>query len=762
MDGRDTAALYLESIGSMYSRSLDHDYTRVLALQPGKANDPLECQIRDVSALAKASYDAISYVWGSQDATESIRCTTEDDGEQVDLPLTRSAAGALRAVRKTDKERLVWIDCICISQTSKEEKAAQVAMMDIIFANAGTVLIWLGVDEKGQSVAAADHAGRIHECFGDETRNRWRESRETVVFKPIDPVARQSCYDGLESVLPLFECELFWRLWCVQELALAKQPIIYWGSVVLDWQVVLSIAAFIETRAPLSVAHTGYAGVHNVIMLECLREQVRGQGLIKRVPFSRLLSLTRLHGVTEPHDRIFSLLGLDLQLLDSRDLANVQYADWWRNGDRSLHFELHIVPLMQPLVTPDYSQGIDRLYLSTAMALLTRERNLHLLSFVQHEAQAGQGDLPSWVPQWHVNKHRLITQFDLFPDSPIYVSLRAALGKSNIESDVCMEGEPDRSNMLAGGAPLDEFVVDADGTLRTQGLLLDTVAKSCSHLRFDADPGHPWLETLHDWYRIVSAWFEQDVQRSLLNVPQDQFDDKVFRMFYEILLGGHFRAKDVFLGLRTERESFRVSFRSGSTASANLFPTTRAFVTQMCRSRTLFLTDGGQLGIGPQCLEPGDCVCFLAGAAIPLLLRPCSSADVVHRHWILVGETYINELVGASLDHGSAEGLEAFPEDDELTQTVLSPLAAAPREQSFLETLEAARVDRAFAMFSNYTMSSTEWGQIYYSDLGKIEVRPPSQKQDSQTLFTSSGRVTSGDPGATDARSYKRMQFNIR
>lgn len=734
-----------QSTDHVYSTPLDENQIRIVALQPGKGNDTLECQIRLVDARAETSYDAISYVWGSQDTTEVIRCTTNGDGRQVDLPLTRNAADALRAVRKADGVRLVWIDCLCISQTSNAEKAAQVGMMDNIFANATTVLIWLGADDKRQAGAAAEIATLIHECFEDETRYGVGYPEETVAVKQIGSVLRQKCYDELGSVLPLFECEWFWRLWCVQELALAKQPVIFWGPIVLTWEVVLTATAFIEGRAQLSIAHTGYAGVHNVIMLESLREQA-ADWKIRRVPFSRLLSLTRLHGVTEPCDRIFSLLGLDRQLNINSDVGIAQQVeDWWRDGGHASGFSFPTMPETQSLVIPDYSQGIDNLYLSTAKALLTRERNLHLLSFVQHEAQAGQGSLPSWVPQWHINKHRLVTQFDLLPDHPIYASLRATLARSVIDVE-------SGANLLAGGASLDSFVVNYDNVIRTQGLLLATILKSCTNAAFTADPGYRWLETLRAWYQSVSAWFAQNCRPDHSDAPQDQPNDKVFRVFYATLLGGHFRAKDVFLGLRTELESFKASVRSGSTDDTNLFPTTRAFVTQICRSRTLFLTDAGQLGIGPQCLEPGDCVCFLAGAAVPLILRPREVAEGAHRPWILVGETYVNQLAG--------EGIEPLDsdEDDELARNLPSTPAETP---TFLKTLGSARVDRSYTMFSNIGFVLGLSGQLYYSDLGKIEIRRADGNWNLHTSYVPSGSAIVGDSGAVNARSYERIQFNI-
>jgi hypothetical protein len=739
------AAMTMISIDNVYSKPLNNNQIRVLALRQGEGDQPLECRVCLVDVLrGKASYDAISYVWGRQDTPEVIRCSMDGFGGEVELPLTRSAADALRAVRLVDGVRLIWIDSTCISQASGDEKAAQVAMMDSIFANAAAVLVWLGADEDGRSVAVADMAGRIQECFKEERLQKfyYGYSVNTPAVEAMDPVLLQSCYDGVGVMLPLFECEWFWRLWCVQELALAQQPRIHWGSIVLTWDAVLAMADFVEARAQLDVAHTGYAGIHNVIMLECLREQVRDED-VRRIPFSRLLSLTRRHGVTNPCDRIFSLLGLDRRLsMTWRDRANEQKPDSQR---------------LQPLVNPDYSQGIDGLYLSTAKALLAREFNLHLLSFVQHGAHAGQGNLPSWVPQWHINEHRLITQFDLLTDHPAHASLVAALENSTMDakSAVCTACELSRSKV----------VVSDDGTLHTQGLLLATVAKSCSGAEFTADSDHPWLETLREWYQSASAWIAQDVMSSAMNTTPDRHEDVLFGMFYRTILGGHFRARDVFLGLRKEFDAFKSALRLGGVHDdADLFPTTQAFVTQICRSRTLFLTNNGRLGIGPQCLQPGDCVCFLAGAAVPLILRQRSGPDVAHRRWFLVGETYVDKLADTTVSGEAAEGAEALhcPEDDESMTNKLLP---TPKHQSFLDVLGLARSDRRHKMESNMVMNS-EWGQVYYSDLGKIETRRPASRRPPPVhtiTIDASGRfVAEETPKATtNVRSCERMQFCI-
>jgi hypothetical protein len=685
---------------TIYAKPLEWGHIRVLALQPGEGNDPLECQIHIVDVVGgEISYEAISYVWGHPDKPEVISCIVDDNHTRVDLPITQNAAGALQAVRKARRERLLWIDLICISQTSSAEKTAQVALMDNIFANATTVLVWLGADDGERSAAAARATTLIHK----QLKREMQAYRPFGVKKRADSEARQRCYDQVGTALPLFECEWFWRLWCVQELALARQSLIYWGSTVLKWKAILTTAAFIQSQAQLQVAHMGVAGVYNVVMLEALRKQISsaqefGQEKEPRdMPFSRLLSLTRLHGVTEPCDRVFSLLGLDsrLSISDSELYEQERMHSRWLRSDRA---ERPSWQVRQPLVIPDYSQSIDSIYLSTAKALLTRERNLHLLSFVQHDADVGHGDLPSWVPRWHVNKHRLISQLDLIPGHPVYTFLENALAKSTF--DESLESRATSADPRSP-TPRERNAVDSDGTLNVEGLLLSSVTKVCSDVTFTAERSHQWLATLRHWFRYVSTWFAHHDKSERSELPLSELDDVIFHMFHRTLLGGHFRAEELFMGLRNELTAFRTLLFSEGTDATNCCPITEAFVSQICRSRTLFLTDGGQLGIGPQCLRSGDSICFLEGAAILLLLRARPDTEMAYRRWLLVGETYVDGLTPVTDSYAAGENFETLHstkarfsnealhtnEDDKATRSLLH-IPRTVKQKSFLRALE--------------------------------------------------------------------------
>ena len=262
------------------------------------------------------------------------------------------------------------------------------------------------------------------------------------------------------------------------------------------------------------------------------------------------------------------------------------------------------------------------------------------MSFVQHQAEVGDLGLPSWVPQWHVNNHRLITQFDLLSGHPISDALDAIWLRSQAPSHY----PPGALHTYDGS-----FHISEDCILQVDGLLLGTVSANCSEATFVHANGDEWISTLRNWFHGVVSWYTGDRNGHIDSDSEDQVRDVAFRVFYRTIFGGHLRHRDIFHNIRRECEAFRSLLCLSGTESTDCCPTTHAFVTQICRNRKLFFTTDGQLGIGPKCVQPGDAIFSLSSAAIPLLLRP--RPQVVHR-WALLGEVYVNGMVSNSDDYG--------------------------------------------------------------------------------------------------------------
>ena len=185
--------------------------------------------------------------------------------------------------------------------------------------------------------------------------------------------------------------------------------------------------------------------------------------------------------------------------------------------------------------------------------------------------------------------------------------------------------------------------------LQVEGLLLATVSTECSEAVFADVAGEAWLFTLRQWLQDVVSWYMSGDKNHTDSPSEDQARDVAFRVFYRTILGGTLRHREVDRDIRSECEAFRsLLFLTGKN-STDCCPTIQAFVTQICRSRRLFLTTDGQLGIGPDYVQPGDGIFALSSAAVPLLLR---LRPHEYCRWESLGEVYVNGMVSSSDDYG--------------------------------------------------------------------------------------------------------------
>ncbi|RSL51435.1 hypothetical protein CEP54_011426 [Fusarium duplospermum] len=121
---------------------LPKDYIRLLWLMPHENKDaPIQCQLFDYllpgSRGGTHLYEALSYVWGSPEKTQSIFTPTGC------LVITENLHAALSRLRDGSLPRIVWADAVCINQDDTGERDRQVENMAKIYAKASRVIVWL-------------------------------------------------------------------------------------------------------------------------------------------------------------------------------------------------------------------------------------------------------------------------------------------------------------------------------------------------------------------------------------------------------------------------------------------------------------------------------------------------------------------------------------------------------------------------------------------------------------------------------------------
>jgi hypothetical protein len=111
---------------------------------------------------------------------------------------------------------VIWIDAICINQSSDRERNRQVTNMTMIYEQATEAVVWLGLAFEDSDLAIQ----LVHELY------QHHESTEWITERFSNPDMKQK----LESLADLFERNYWRRIWIVQELTVAKEIVFYCGD----------------------------------------------------------------------------------------------------------------------------------------------------------------------------------------------------------------------------------------------------------------------------------------------------------------------------------------------------------------------------------------------------------------------------------------------------------------------------------------------------------------------------------------------------
>jgi len=136
---------------------LSHGEIRVLEVAPGDGDDIVKCRMKRISLVNSPvpKYETISYCWGPPRDSSTIKL----EGRQIRVPASSEAA--VRRMRLNDRPRVLWIDAICIDQSSTTERSAQVAFMATVYSTAKHNLIYLGEDDDDMAERAVKALGDV-------------------------------------------------------------------------------------------------------------------------------------------------------------------------------------------------------------------------------------------------------------------------------------------------------------------------------------------------------------------------------------------------------------------------------------------------------------------------------------------------------------------------------------------------------------------------------------------------------------------------
>ena len=205
---------------------------RLLYLESGSGNTPLKAYLKSYRLGDQSYYESLSYAWGERDLTKLL---IVDDHE---FKISKNLHTILLQLRYPDKIRTLWIDAICINQRDDVEKGQQILLMGQVYEKADTVLCWLG-ELSLLRLRALKFLQSLAEEAPKYLKPEPLECYWTVLNDELVPGVDVNFVmeAALEAhVEAIYENDWFTRLWIVQELALARSPIITCGTYDLSWK----------------------------------------------------------------------------------------------------------------------------------------------------------------------------------------------------------------------------------------------------------------------------------------------------------------------------------------------------------------------------------------------------------------------------------------------------------------------------------------------------------------------------------------------
>lgn len=319
-----------------------HDSIRVIRLRRGQLDQELECTLAAVRLGEKPCYEALSYCWGRRASSRFIKIQPSSlsatarggPASATTLAITDTLHDALIYLRNPRKERVLWVDQICIDQKDKNERSAQVKLMQDIYASAGCAVVWLRVGRPllpawlvPQKSELAEFFERIETSIEKLSRDDGLESDPGVGHESYQVRSKKALQDMSKDErarygLPddddhdwtlfygFFDAPWFSRVWVIQEVAWPKKVQVRYTNLAKSWEEFIRVMNFVESLniGRLNTAHQAVSKFFSRLRaLQACRESTQAGNL---EPFDKVLSRHRMAAASDSRDHIYGLMGL--------------------------------------------------------------------------------------------------------------------------------------------------------------------------------------------------------------------------------------------------------------------------------------------------------------------------------------------------------------------------------------------------------------------------------------------------------------------
>ncbi|KAK5651607.1 hypothetical protein OQA88_11880 [Cercophora sp. LCS_1] len=405
---------------------------------------PLTITLETVDLSNNPTYNALSYTWGNPhptgvDFTSHFLSVAPTYSAAHRIPILIS--GHHLHIQQNLHDALttlpssphpLWVDALCINQSSATERAAQVRIMDRIYTNAAMTFIWLGradstLIDTGDAFNTIERLARYDTDAFDRSdiipfRNQAADVYNCVGLEPT--TWKEWC-----AVAGLLKRQWFSRLWIVQESILSPAITVFCGEYSVAWETLVHAMRTVDARCNLlgtrpSTIFIGHDEVavpleNNVLKLARWRDYWHGDDATNAGrPFTleSLIYDTWTFVATEPRDKIYGVFGL---------MDGPTRATW----------------------VVDYDTPVEEAYAFATRRVLHHAGNLGILSCIQGKEMRKIGERPSWVPDFGVPYMNMMCNSGSF----------SAAGERTVGEAVCFPS-PRWDRLRIFGARVDEIV----------------------------------------------------------------------------------------------------------------------------------------------------------------------------------------------------------------------------------------------------------------------------------------------------------------
>lgn len=580
-------------------------HIRLFLLFP--SNEELTGEIISTPLIRLPSYEALSYVWESDEKTHTVEILDSNPSRPQsvtrDLPISKSLHLALCDLKPTHlgaSPRILWVDAVCIDQQNDQEKSSQVQLMPRIYRDAFRVIAYIDslprdVDEglnlamrivDGAGLMSGLHLGTI-----EPPGPRWSNQ-----LPPPDDRA----WDSLRRLVATRWSK---RIWIISEFVVNDNLVMQCGSREFDW-LLLPVICLLFHQNQINMPPLTFGGrtsedgdIDSVLSLGNLRAHAvslrHGKGFLSGdLSTQSILIRGRFTYCKDPRDHVFAL--------------------------HSLGFD---APSMS--IEVDYSKSVEEVFTDCAIALMQRGA-LGLSMLTSSGGTRNLKTLPSWVPDW--------TAFVTMNIGGFYPHFRATPRSSYTTPRV--SGNKKR--------------------LIVKGCLVDRIARVFAGPRHGENWGHQdFLNFVHVLYEHCKSLRKQssvdiitDFAKALVwntDLSGHEMDDSCVDELQQLLTC----ASTDLDAVESTASAQQILLVSGYGLAVRCALTDRVFV----------FSDSGYIGMANPLSRPGDHITLVLGAHLLYILpekKHPTTTSQMDRNFQLIGNCYLHGLTRS----------EAFDEHD--------------------------------------------------------------------------------------------------